>query len=57
MLGRLASIPIIMLFPSPADAPVPDWVLVPGEFVEVNLCLKECPLKARWVTKYEWRTK
>ena len=57
MLGRLAPFLIALLAPVTAHAPVVEWRLEAVEFREVNLCLKECPMKMGIVTRYEWRSK
>lgn len=50
----MGKVVLLFLCSMPAHAPVPEWRLEPTEWQEVNLCLEECELKARWVIKYEW---
>ena len=43
------------LYALPAHAPVVEWRLEAVEWREVNLCLKDCGLRAGFVTGYQWR--
>jgi hypothetical protein len=45
---------VLLLFSLPAQTPVPVWNLKPTGFIEHNLCLKPCALKADMVTGYHW---
>ena len=45
---------LLLLVTFPAHAPVVEWRLEPTGFREVNLCLKECKLKAYHVSGYRW---
>lgn len=55
MFGKVALSLVLLGVPFRAEAPLPDWELVPAGFVEVNLCLRECDLKSRWANGYEYR--
>lgn len=54
-MSRATWLLVLLLAPTAARAPAPEWRLVPAEWSEAYLCLRPCELRHTWVARYEWR--